>query len=61
MIFPYREKLVVRVPPADAGVITTTDAARATGSATASNDLTFFVNINFLSGIFLERVLRSFN
>jgi hypothetical protein len=49
------------VPAADAGVITTTDAARATGSAIASNDLTFFVNIKFLSGIFLERVLKSFN
>jgi hypothetical protein len=49
------------VPAADAGVITTTDAARAIGSAIASNDLTFFVNIKFLSGIFLERVFKSFH
>jgi hypothetical protein len=41
------------VPPADAGAIATTEAARTTGRPTASSDLTFFVNINFLSGMFL--------
>ena len=47
----------VRVPPADAGAITTTDAASAIGSATASRVFTFFVNIKFLSGISLESVV----